>query len=730
MSLNAEQHQQPQSAEEVIDLRKYFSVINRSKWRILLLATLIAILSAFIVLNMKQVFSAKATLLIEAQQAKAVKIEEVYGMNSAQQEYYLTQFEILKSRTIAETVISRLKLAEHPDYAPKESITDIIKGWLPFLPSANNEEKTAEQLGLERREKLLAKFIENLTVEPVRKTQLVNIYFESHDPKLAADVANAIGETYIDSQLEAKMGITQKANTWLGGRLGELRQRLDDSEKAMQEFRLREGLIDVAGVRSLGSQELERLGVELTAARSKKAQVDSFIRVIAQYGKNNVDKLESLPEITAHPSVQNVKKEVVTAERKVSELSKTYGPKHPKLLAVKSELATVQENLREQIRKLIAGIENESQTEGQNLASLEAEMARAKGQYQDVSGKEAEYQRLQREVETNRQLFDTFMSRQKETEVAGNFDSAIARFTDRAISATEPIKPKRKLIVILAFVAALGFGVVVAFVMESLNDTIKTTQDVETVLQQRSLGIIPKLMEKKTLSEFNRTFFDTENRPFSEAVRSIRTSLALLALDRPLQLLVVTSSVPEEGKSTVSSNLSFAFAQLESVLLIDADMRKPTIAKRFALPAFQPGLANYLTETESLNDCIVRDEQSGVDILPAGTIPINPLELLAHPRFLALLQELKGRYTKIIIDTPPVQAVSDALMIARLADAVVMVVKADHSRSGLIQNSLAKLIQSHAKLYGVVLNDLDVKKAERYYGSYGYYQYYAEKSDS
>ncbi|MBN8445155.1 MAG: polysaccharide biosynthesis tyrosine autokinase [Gammaproteobacteria bacterium] len=730
MSLNAEQHQQPQPAEEVIDLRKYFSVINRSKWRILLLATLIAILTAFIVLNMKQVFSAKATLLIEAQQAKAVKIEEVYGMNSAQQEYYLTQFEILKSRTIAETVISRLKLAEHPDYAPKESITDVIKGWLPFLPSAANEQKSPEQLGLERREKLLAKFIENLTVEPVRKTQLVNIYFESHDPKLAADVANAIGETYIDSQLEAKMGITQKANTWLGGRLGELRQRLDDSEKAMQEFRLREGLIDVAGVRSLGSQELERLGVELTAARSKKAQVDSFIRVIAQYGKNNVDKLESLPEITAHPSVQNVKKEVVTAERKVSELSKTYGPKHPKLLAVKSELATVQENLREQIRKLIAGIENESQTEGQNLASLEAEMARAKGQYQDVSGKEAEYQRLQREVETNRQLFDTFMSRQKETEVAGNFDSAIARFTDRAISATEPIKPKRKLIVILAFVAALGFGVVVAFVMESLNDTIKTTQDVETVLQQRSLGIIPKLMEKKTLSEFNRTFFDTENRPFSEAVRSIRTSLALLALDRPLQLLVVTSSVPEEGKSTVSSNLSFAFAQLESVLLIDADMRKPTIAKRFALPAFQPGLANYLTETESLNDCIVRDEQSGVDILPAGTIPINPLELLAHPRFLALLQELKGRYTKIIIDTPPVQAVSDALMIARLADAVVMVVKADHSRSGLIQNSLAKLIQSHAKLYGVVLNDLDVKKAERYYGSYGYYQYYAEKSDS
>jgi capsular exopolysaccharide synthesis family protein len=730
MSLTLEPNQIPQQSDEVIDLRKYFSVINRSKWHILLLAVLITILTTFIVLNMKQVFSAKATLLIEAQQAKAVKIEEVYGMNSAQQEYYLTQFEILKSRTIAEAVIEKLNLGNHPDYAQKLSLVEKIKSFLPFLPSANDLAKSDEQLALERREQLLVEFTENLTIEPVRKTQLVNIYFESHDPRLAADVANAIGETYIDSQLEAKMGITQKANTWLGGRLGELRQRLDDSEKAMQDFRLREGLVDVAGVRGLGSQELERLGVELTAARAKKAQVDGFIRVISQYGKDNVDKLESLPEITAHPSVQNVKKEVITAERKVSELSKTYGPKHPKLLAVKSELSTVQENLREQIRKLIAGIENESQTEGQNLAALEAEMARAKGQYQDVSGKEAEYQRLQREVETNRQLFDTFMSRQKETEVAGNFDSAVARFTDKAVTATEPIKPKRKMIVILAFVAAIGFGVIIAFIMESLNDTIKTTQDVEMILQQRALGIIPKLQDKKSLADFNRTFFDKENRPFAESVRSIRTSLALLALDRPLQVLVVTSSVPEEGKSTVSSNLSFAFAQLENVLLIDADMRKPTIAKRFGLPAFQPGLANYLTETETLEDCIVRDEQGGVDILPAGTIPINPLELLAHPRFLALLTELKGRYTKIIIDTPPVQAVSDALVIARLADAVIMVVKADQTRSGLVQNSLAKLIQSHAKLYGVVLNDLDVKKAERYYGSYGYYQYYAEKSDS
>ncbi|WP_430455811.1 GumC family protein [Rheinheimera sp.] len=725
MAISAENNAAP---DEVIDLRKYFMVINRSKWRILLLAVLVSALTIFVVLNMKQIYSSKATLLIESQQAKAVKIDEVYGINSAQQEYYLTQFEILKSRTIAESVIDRLQLASHPEFVGQPGLLDDLRSLLPFL-TAGTQQISAEGQAARDREKLVQAFIERLSIEPVRKTQLVSIVFEAQDPKLAAEVANAIGEAYIDGQLAAKMGITQKASSWLGGRLGELRLKLDQSEQSLQEFRLREGLVDVAGVRSLGSQELERLGEQITQARSKKAQIDSFVRVVKQYGIDQIEKLETLPEITAHPGVQSVKMEAVSAERKVSELSKIYGPKHPKLLAAKSELASVQDNLREQIRKLLSGITNEADTLSQSLSALESEMQRAKGQYQDLSGKEAEYQRLQREVETNRQLFDTFMARQKETEVTGDFNSAVARFTDRAMPAVDPIKPKRKLIVILAFVAAIGFGIIVAFVMESLNDTIKTTQEVEAVLQQRALGVVPKIAGKQQLVTLNRTFFSTDARLFSESIRSIRTSLSLLGLDRPIQVLAVTSSIPEEGKSTVSSNLSFACRQLETVLLIDADMRKPTIAKRFGLPAFQPGLANYLAETETLEDCIVRDEQSGIDIMPAGTIPLNPLELLSSPRVATLLAELRGRYQKIIIDTPPVHAVSDALVLSRLSDAVVMVVKADHTRSGLVQLSLSKLVNAHARVVGVVLNDLDLKNAERY-GSYGYYQYYAQSSES
>ena len=580
------------------------------------------------------------------------------------------------------------------------------------------------------REKLIDAFTDRLSIEPVRKTQLVNISFEAFDPELAAQVANAVGDAYIDSQLEAKMGITQKANAWLGGRLGELRLKLDESEKALQEFRVREGLIDVSGVRSLGSQELERLGQEITQARAKKAQIDSFVRVVNQYGANNIERLESLPEITTHAGIQGVKMELVQAERKVSELSKTFGPKHPKLIAVKSELATVQDNLRSQIKQLVEGMKDEADTVSQNLAALEAEMNKSKGLYQDLSGKEAEYQRLQREVETNRQLFDTFMARQKETEVASDFNSAIARFTDRAMPSSEPVKPKRRVIVLVAFVSALLFGVVIAFVQDSLNDTIKTTQDIELQLQQRALGMVPHIPGKIALAEINKLFFASEQRQFSESIRSIRTSVSLLGIERPIQVMAVTSSVPEEGKSTVSCNMAFAMSQLDKVLIIDADMRKPTVAKRFALPAFQVGLANYLAGTEDLNDCIVTDEQSGVDIMAAGTIPLNPLELLSSPRLQELLTLLRGRYQRIIIDTPPVQAVSDALVISQFVDAVLMVVKADQTRSGLVKHSLSSLINAHARVLGVVLNDLDLSKAEKYYGGYGYYQYYAEKDPS
>lgn len=710
--------------DQLIDVKKLLLPILRFKWRILAFSLLVTALSIFVVLSMTPIYKASSTLLIESEQAKAIKIDEVYGINSGQQEYYLTQFEIIKSRSIAERVFNELDLINHPAFNQPPSWFSELKSQLNFIPE--EAATTVDSLiGKDiAKHKLIDDFAEDINVSPVRKTQLVNISYESSDPQLAAQIANVIGDTYILSQLEAKLGMTQKVNTWLGGRLEDLRLKLDESEQRLEQFKTENGLIDVEGVTALDAKELERLSDEITVARSRKAQADSFMAVVKRYGATDISRLESLPEVTSHQSVQNVKREVVLVERKVSELQQVYGPKHPKMIAAQAELNTVQQNLRKQISRLVQGIEDEAQTADQTLQALEAQFSKAKGAFQNLSTKDTDYQRLVREVDTNRQLFDTFLARQKETAVTGDFDSPVARFTDRAVVPLLPEKPKKKVIIILAFMASLGFAIVLVLVLDALNDTIKTSDDVEKLLSQRALGYVPKAKKGTSYEEVNFAFYDASLPLHAEAVRTIRTSMSLMAMGSELATIEVTSSNPNEGKTTTSMNIAFAYATMEKVLIIDADLRKSSLGMRFGLPTYQPGLANVLSGTDTIQHCIVKDVKPNVDVMPAGAVPLNPQELLASAQFAQLLTELKTQYGKIIIDTPPVHAVSDALIITSLCDATVLVVKAGHTRSEAIKLTLAKLNQARSKVFGVVLNQFNTKDAQRYQGDYGYYQAY------
>jgi succinoglycan biosynthesis transport protein ExoP len=710
--------------DQLIDVKKLLLPLLRFKWRIVAFALLVTALTVFVVLSMTPIYNASSTLLIESEQAKAIKIDDVYGINSGQQEYYLTQFEIIKSRSIAERVFNELDLINHPAFNQPPSWFSELKSKLNFIPE---EVATAADSRISQniaKHRLIDSFAQNINVSPVRKTQLVNISYESSDPLLAAQVANAVGDTYIVSQLEAKLGMTQKANTWLGGRLEDLRLKLDESEQRLEQFKTENGLIDVEGVTALDAKELERLSDEITVARSRKAQADSFMAVVKRYGATDMSRLESLPEVTSHLSIQNVKREVILVERKVSELLQVYGPKHPKMIAAQAELNTVQQNLRKQISRLVQGIEDEAQTATQTLQALEAQFSQAKGAFQHLSTKDIDYQRLLREVDTNRQLFDTFLARQKETAVTGDFDSPVARFTDRAVVPLIPGKPKKKVIVILAFMASFGFAIVLVLVLDALNDTIKTSDDVEKLLSQRALGYVPKAKKGTSYEEVNFAFYDASLPLHAEAVRTIRTSMSLMAMGSELATIEVTSSNPNEGKTTTSMNIAFAYATMEKVLIIDADLRKSSLGMRFGLPTYQPGLANVLSGTDSLHNCIVKEVKPNVDVMPAGAVPLNPQELLASGQFAELLTELKKQYGKIIIDTPPVHAVSDALIITSLCDATVLVVKAGHTRSEAIKLTLAKLNQARSKVFGVVLNQFNTKDAQRYQGDYGYYQAY------
>jgi len=723
-----------QPAEEIIDLRRYFSVFKKYLLRVGSLAIVVALLTAVIALNMTPVYRSTATLLIEAQQNKAVSFAEVYGLDSNRKEYYLTQFEILKSRTIAKTVIEKLNLKEHPDFIAQASTAryfiNVVKQALPFIPA-----KKAVTISSIEQEKmalheLVSAFTKRLTITPVRQTQLVHISFESSDSALAALVANTVGEVYIEQHLIGKMGVTKEASGWLTTRLTDLRLRLDESELKLQQYLESENLIDISGVLGLISKELEQTSVQLVVARNEKNKLESIIRVIDEYGRDNLEVLQSIPDITSHRAIQDIKRTLVTSELKLSDLAGVYGPKHPKLIAAKAELTSVQKNLSLQVQRLVKGVQKELNTSKRNVNALEVELTRIKKVYREITAKEYEYRKLSREVETNRNIYDTFFSRAKETEVTSDFNAAVARFTDRAFKTTNPIKPNKPLMVILAFMATFGLGLVIAFVLDALNDTFKTASDIENKLSQRILGLIPLVALKKNAALMVHYFFDGDSNKFSESVRTLRTSFVLTQLNKASKVVEVTSTVPGEGKTTTATNLAFSLAQVEKTILIDADMRKPSICKRFDIPLYHPGLSNLITGTEQFADCIYQDEKSGLTVMPCGQIPSNPLELLLSPKFAVILAHLKKSYDRIIIDTPPVQAVSDSLVIAQQSDAVIYVVKSDDTRIGAVQDGIGRLINLNANIAGVVLNKVDTKKmaaSDSYQGYYSDYTYGQEQ---
>jgi len=716
-------------AAEVVTLGYYLKVINKFKWRIALLAILVTTLAMVWALQLTPSYRASATLLIEAQQRKAVSFEEVYGLDASKKEYYQTQYEILRSRAIARDVIEQLNLLEHRDFQPKPSmlswvINDIkqwVKQYIPQKPQTLPSTADAQQAYEKRMQKIITAFSRRLSIHPIRKTQLVVIAYESSDPALAADVANAVGEAYITHAMQAKMGIAKQASGWLNDRLSILRERLDKSEQKLQSYREREDLVDIEGVVGLVRRELEQTAQQLVEAKRNQSELNAIMRVVDEYGRDDIARLESINEITTHKVIQDVKREVVTAQRKVSELRQVYGPKHPKMIAARAELATVQENLSAQIRSLVMGIEKEMRTANSTVSALQQDVEQLRQRFQMLTRKETEYHQLKREVETNRNIYDTFLSRSKETEVTSDFNSPIARFTDYAYQPTNPAKPNRKLIVVLAFVATLGFGIVLAFLTDALNDTLNNTEEVENKLGQRLLGVLPSLPSSKRKPLPTHTFFDKGKLAFAEAVRTFRTSLVLSQMDRDNQVIEVTSSVPGEGKSTTSINLAFSLGQMEKVLLIDADMRRPSLAGRFSLPAYQPGLANVLANTQQLEECIHVDEQSNIHVLCAGQIPSNPLELLSSENFKALLAHLRQQYDYIVLDTAPLEAVSDALVVSQHSDSVIYVVKSGSTRQGLVKAGLHRLIDAKANVCGVLLNQVNGKQKQGHNAHYGYY---------
>ena len=704
-----------------LDFKRYLHACLEYKWYLILVSLLISVITAFIVMQIKPTYESTATLLIEPEQKNVVSIDEMYGFNSAKREFYSTQFEILQSKYIAEAVIEKLNLLESPEFNLEENNFFGLKA---FFLSFVGETKADSKSELEfKMASVINNFRQQLSVNPILGTQLVHITFQASDRHLAAKIANAIGEVYIETQLESKLGVTRRASTWMSEKMAGLTKQLELSEAAFEDFRQRNNIVDIDSAVTRIDNELEKTQATLSIAESDKNKVDSILELINRLGKSDFENLKSLPEIISHSSVSEGRVLLEAAELKYAELSKIYGPKHPKLIAASEEVDLREEQVNAQIKSLISGIEKEAYTAAQRVKRYKKELEEIRSKYNDITSLETQYTALKIELDTNRNLYNTFLERSRETEATSDYKASPAYFAGVASASLYPVKPNKKLIIAGSFILSLMFFIGLVILLEMLDDTIKNPLDVENKLAMRMLGMIP-LTEDKTLDI--RTFFDKEQNQFSEAVRTFRTGVVLSQMDNVNNKVIeITSSVPGEGKTTTSINLAFSLGQIESVLLIDADMRKPSISKCFDMPAYHPGLSNYIAGTDKLENCLYIDEQSGITVMPCGQLPPNPLELLSSTKFTSVLDELKARFDRIIIDTAPIQAVSDSLMISKSVDSVIYVVKSDDTHLSIIKNGIGRLLQDKAKLAGVVLNHVDTAKVAKTQGYSGYYDYYS-----
>jgi polysaccharide biosynthesis transport protein len=584
------------------DFVRYLRTLNRYKWGILLVVIAVGMLASLYANSLRPVYRASATLLIEQSKPKVVTNQELYeAYTGTTRDYFLTQFEIMKSRDLAQRVVRLLQLTKHPEYDPRLRTMAWYWAWVPerFQPAPSGQAPSEKDL----EESVVASVMGQLSLQPLRNTQLVKVNFDSHDPVLAERVPNTLAMIYILADQESRGEQTQRSMSFLNTQSEELKRKLDESERALQAFREQEKIVVSKGVSLAGPiRQLEELAVSLEDARKKRADLEAVYNQLSVARQNPSKGALELPsEVQKNLVIMRFKEAEAEAERRVSEASKRYGPEHPRMLAAQSDLKAAQENVRRQVATVIETIAKDYELAKANETALENALARAKADSQTYNRKEFTLARLEREAAANRQLYDLFTQRSKETR-SGDLQSPIARLIDAAIVPKAPFGPNKRNIVGTAMLIALLITMSIALLLEQLDITVKSSAEVESKLEVKAVGVLPR-MRLRGKVPLERLFIEQNQSPFAEAIRSIRSDVMLSGIDSPQKVVLLTSSLPEEGKTTVACNLAFAFSQVKKTLLVEADMRRPKIARVLGMAKCGSTSASFRRITRTCGCC-------------------------------------------------------------------------------------------------------------------------------
>jgi capsular exopolysaccharide synthesis family protein len=725
--------------EEDIHLLDYWRVIIARRWTIL--AVLLTFIAATIIYTFKQtpVYRATASVQVDKENPNVLSFKDVYQVDVGDDDTLRTQFEILKSRSLARHVIEDLKLDKTEEFHPKEpgywgSMMASVRGLL------GSDKTTQELKEPDALRPIIDGYLKRLDVAPVRQARLVNISFESQDPQLAAQIINSHAKHFIEQNLQFKVDATEEASHFLEENLVTLKQKLEKAEDQLQQYSQQNQILFTEEGKNTATEKLRQLQEAYTKAQEDRIQRESYFRLV------ETEHSDALPQLIDNKLIADLISKLADLQRQESDLAVSFRPDYPPRQRIAGQISQIRSSIESEKARVVTMVHSEYTAAVERETLLESELSKQRDSVNKINEDIIQYNIYKGDAESVRQLYDGLQKRLKEASVSAGLTASNIRVVDRAEIPPFPVKPQKTLNILMSILAGMVFGLGLAFFQEYLDNSIKSPEDVTRYLTLPTLAMIPRLRSlagkkgysygryetdalylsneasaQASLNKFETADLIVHDAPsslMSESYRSLRTSLLLSTSGHPPRTIVVTSSAPSEGKTTTAVNLAISLTQTGAkVVLIDADMRKPRIQKIFSIVS-PDGLSAFLAGTAKLKDVINETKIPGLLVIPCGVTPPNPGELILSAGFRKMLEALKEYFDFIVLDSPPVGNVSDARILAVTVDSTIVVVKAFSTSRHQARNAVAHLTNAHAHIGGIILNDVDVRKRSYYSGYY------------
>jgi capsular exopolysaccharide synthesis family protein len=709
-----------------MDLREPSRILRRRVQIVARMVVLCATLGLIISLVLTPQYRGEVILLLDQRQSKLLDIGGSVAAVPTDSSALRSEIDIITSRAVIDRVIAKLNLGEDPEYNNKGSAW---RKWLNPINWFREQQQTDKDEELEREKTATAKAVQRkLTVSNDGRSMSLYLAFESSDPKKAALVANSVAEEYLVDQLEAKYEVTARANKWLSERLSTLRQQVETTERAVEDFRQKAKLIQIDGG-TVATRQVQEINSQLIAARAATSQAEARLRS-AQTMVREGGSIEGAADVLSAPLMQRLREQEAEVRRKEAELATRYGERHPNMINARAERVDIQRKIGEEVQKILKSLAAEVEIARAKERQLQSDLTRL----EDKAGAElkdtVQLRQLQREADANRTLYENFLGRFKQTSEQQEMQLPDTRIISRADTPSSPDFPKKWLFLIAGAVLGGVLGIVAAYLIEYFDRGYRTAPQLEEGTGLPVIGQVPSL---RTISDRPPEDYvvDKPLSAYSESLRTVRTAIHFSNVDHPPKTVMVTSSGPSEGKTTFCLSMARSLAAGgNKILLIDADLRRPRLARLLEIAADGKDLSALLTGASTM-DAVLRHDPlvPKLDVIPAFGRAPNAQDLLGSKQMKRIIDEVAPKYDLVIIDTPPILAVSDAAMVARVVDTSLFIVKwANTSRDTVVQ-ALKQLKSFDCRIAGSVLNQVNLNEMASYgdgYYNHRYHEYYSD----